>query len=312
MVPLMATDIPKKPIIGIGRPTVEFLGTMHRYPDKGEKAELRQFSIQGGGTVATALAALAGWGHPTELVAKVGDDPFGRLVGIGLQVHGVGLRGLVTQPDRLSPFQFIALQELRELQRSVFYTQGTVTPLQPAEVDLSLLEGSAALLIDGSEPEVQELAAQRARELRVPVFLDAGGLGEGMGELTGLCDVLVASERFAADVAPKEELVDSLLELRQLGPRLVVLTMGTDGAVGLYGDRMVRQAIFDEITPLERTGAGDAFFAGVVHGMLSEWSLEKILQFASAVAGLTCRQIGSRAGLPDLVEAGQVAWPDER
>ena len=43
-----------------------------------------------------------------------------------------------------------------------------------------------------------------------------------------------------------------------------------------------------KIPPVDTTGGGDAFRAGVVYGMLKGWEDEKTIQFASAVAAIVC------------------------
>jgi sugar/nucleoside kinase (ribokinase family) len=53
---------------------------------------------------------------------------------------------------------------------------------------------------------------------------------------------------------------------------------------------------------VDTTGAGDVFHAGFIYGLLQNWGLEKILQFANAVAALKCRELGGRKGIPTLRE----------
>lgn len=54
---------------------------------------------------------------------------------------------------------------------------------------------------------------------------------------------------------------------------------------------------------VDSTGAGDAFRAGMLHGLDLGWNLGKCLGFASAAGSLTCREIGATAGLPTEAEA---------
>jgi len=50
------------------------------------------------------------------------------------------------------------------------------------------------------------------------------------------------------------------------------------------------------IDVVDTTGAGDVFHAGFIYGLLQNWEMEKILQFANAVAALKCRELGGRKG----------------
>ncbi|BAF26714.1 Os10g0465900 [Oryza sativa Japonica Group] len=49
---------------------------------------------------------------------------------------------------------------------------------------------------------------------------------------------------------------------------------------------------------VDTTGCGDAFIGAVLHGLSTEMPPEKMLPFACQVAGIKCRAIGARSGLP--------------
>lgn len=298
-------------IVAVGRPRVDFLGTMVRFPELGSKTDLRQFSIQGGGAAATALVALLEWGYACRLIAKVSNDPFGQLIRGGFDLPGFDTEGFVTEPERISPFAFVALQEGHTMERAVFQTLGNVSPLGPDELDRQRLDGCAALLVDGTEPLAQLAAAAYARERSIPVMLHVNRPTEHLKELVASCDVLIASERITADIAPRGRAEDSLRAMVELGPRVAVMTMGQEGSIGIEGDEIIRQPIFADIAPLDRGGAGHIYFAGFVHATLQDRSLLSCLQLASSAAGLSCRQIGAWAGVPSLEESTALAWPDD-
>ncbi|MDY0002938.1 MAG: PfkB family carbohydrate kinase [Polyangia bacterium] len=289
-------------IAGVGRPTLELIGTAHRLPPPGHSAELLQFSVQGGGAVATALVALLEWGYQCRLAGRVSNDAMGRLIREGFEFDGFDASGLVVVPGQVSPFSIITLQEATEMERTVLQTAGTLTPLFAGELRRGFSEGCDALLVDGSEPEAQIAAADEARRHDIPVLYDASEEGPRSRDLLALSNLLVASERFAAEVCPCSELRQSLHCLRDLGPRLVIVTMGKDGSLGLGEGDLVQQPIFGEIQPRERGGAGHVFFAGVAHGFVQGWDLARLIRFATAAAGLSCREIGARGGIPTLAE----------
>ncbi|KAL6883224.1 hypothetical protein ACP4OV_010638 [Aristida adscensionis] len=49
---------------------------------------------------------------------------------------------------------------------------------------------------------------------------------------------------------------------------------------------------------VDTTGCGDAFIGALLHGLSTEMAAEKMLPFACQVAGIKCRAVGARAGLP--------------
>ena len=97
------------------------------------------------------------------------------------------------------------------------------------------------------------VTAQHGRA-ELDAFLDARHLGPGMGELLGLCDVVIGNERFAAEFSHSADMKRSLTELVKMGPRTAVITLGEEGAIGLEADTLVRQPAL-EIDVIDTTGA---------------------------------------------------------
>ncbi len=282
-------------VVGIGLAALDVLGIVDRLPVN-NTAPLGMLSIQGGGNVATALVTLRQLGHDAAFVGKVSDDMFGRQIQMELAEAGLDLSGLKIDPGKVSPFTFVAI-EAATSQRALYHTPGNCAPLTPAELDLTILDQACALLVDGHQVQAQIAAAERASELRIPIFLDASSLKEGMGELLSLADVLLATERFAAEVAPMGELENSLSELSRMGPDTVVITLGREGSVGMRGQESIRVDAFP-VEVLDTTGAGDVYRGAFLHAWLEGWSLERAMHYASVAGSLACKELGGRAGIP--------------
>jgi sugar/nucleoside kinase (ribokinase family) len=286
-------------VLGIGACNIDYLGVVERHPSPGRRQELLEFSIQGGGAVPTALATLAAFGVEVEYAGKLSDDDFGRFLAQELESADVGTRHLVVEPGRWSPFCFVA-HDVSSGKQTVFSMPGTLSPLGHDEIPLEAVEKAEILLVDGAHRLAQTRAAEHARERGRTVVTDAAVLQEGMGDLLALTDVLVASERFAADVAPRADLAETLQELCAMGPKTVVLTLGPDGSVGLRGDKLVRESAATIDALVDSAGAGGVYRGAFIYGLLEGWALERAMHFASVAAGLKCEVLGRRAGIPAL------------
>jgi sulfofructose kinase len=296
-------------VVGIGHATVDLLGVVPRYPQRDSKNELLEYSRQGGGPVATALCAAAALGIPATFVGKVGDDEHGRAILSGLREFGVDCERVVVARGATSPTSFVVVDR-ESASRTIFYTRGNLPPLGAGELDLAVLDGARVLLVDGLQAAAQIAAAEAAHERGVTVLLDAGSLREGMGELVALADIVIASERFASDLAPRGEVEDSLRELAKMGPRVAIVTMGDAGSIGLDGQKLVRQAAH-EVDAIDTTGAGDVYHGAFAAALVRGYTLERAMQFASVAAGLSCQALGGRAGIPELDEVlDACGWPD--
>jgi sugar/nucleoside kinase (ribokinase family) len=243
-------------------------------------------------------------GGQARYMGRLSDDDLGRIVLRGLTEFGVDVSSVLIEPGRVSPASFILVDD-RTARRWVRYTRGNTTPLQPGELPRGLFDDARVLVIDGRAPAPQIAAAERAKALGLTIVLDARHLGPGMGELLDLCDVVIGNERFAAEFSHSADMKRSLTELVKMGPRVAVITLGEEGAIGLEGDTLVRQPAL-EIDVVDRTGASEVFRGAFIYGLLEGWGLDRLLPFANAAAGLNCRHLGGLGGIAPLSEILEV------
>jgi sulfofructose kinase len=293
-------------VVGLGHCAVDYLGVVERYPDMDSKTELSEFSMQGGGPVATAMVTLATLGVSAGFFGKISDDDFGIFIRQGLRDAGVDTSGLVIEPGKVSPYSFIAV-ERKTAKRTVFWTRGNVAPMRPDEIRFELMQGSKILHVDGNQMDAQIEAAKRARSAGMQVVYDAGSPRERMDEMMKLTDVLIASERFAAEMG-SGALAESLKRLHAKGPQTVVITIGEEGSVGMENDETYIVPA-TAVTATDTTGAGDVYHGAFIYGMLQGWGLRERMRFANTAAALKCRSLGGRAGIPSLEEVHEaLSW----
>src|SRR5262249_14493967 len=85
------------------------------------------------------------------------------------------------------------------------------------------------------------------------------------------------------------------------GCRFVAATQGAGGVLAYFQKQYLHVPAFS-IKAVDTTGAGDAFHGGFIYGLLNEYSIERTLRFAHAVAARKCQRLGARTGLPTLAE----------
>ena len=74
------------------------------------------------------------------------------------------------------------------------------------------------------------------------------------------------------------------------------MTMGERGLVAVSRDETIELPA-PGVDFVEPSGAGDAFAAGLVYGLLQDWSLRRCLEFASVIGASACTKLGCTAGL---------------
>lgn len=288
-------------VVGLGQACLDYLGILRVYPEEDDKCELMDLHVQCGGPASTALVTLSRLGIQTSFLGSISDDPRGIEIVKGLKEEKVDSAFLKITHGYTSQFAFIAITE-KGGNRTIFWHRGSVPHLRAGDVDLSPFSKAEILHVDGLMIEAAQEAARQARNRGLTVVMDAGTMREGSLELASLVDVLIASERFAEPFIGKVEAPEKALEtLRQLGPKEVILTLGSKGSIGLSGEEIISQKAFP-INAVDTTGAGDVYHGAYIYGLLQGWDMPECMRFASATSAIKCGEIGARKGIPHLEE----------
>lgn len=288
-------------VIGVGYSAVDYFGIVEDYPPPADvKMPMAQFTKQGGGPVATALVALARLGARTAFVGKMGDDEFGNFMKTELKKENVDISQVVTEPGASSQFAFIIVDNATG-KRTILWSQSDVSPLRESEIHRDFITSAKILHLDGLQMEAALVSARWCKESGVTVVLDGDTIRPGIQELLTLTDVLITSHAFAVQFTGENDINKAIQKMRLLGPKIVGVTLGTEGSVISWEDNIIRKPAF-KVKAVDTTGAGDVFHGAFIYGLLKDWTIEKTAEFASAVAAMKCQKLGGRSGIPSLDE----------
>jgi sugar/nucleoside kinase (ribokinase family) len=280
-------------VVGVGRVGVAMTGLGLDAPDPtiGAPSELAELDLAPAPGIAVAACAAVSLGCRARLAGSVGSDALGGVVRTMIGRAGVDVEHL--RPMGRSTV-CVRLVDPRGMHDLLAFDRRTATPAP----DLAgAIAGASAVLVDGSEVPLQIAAAERARRAGIPVVADGGEVREGMGELVGLADILISSERLAAELAPRTELGAALEALSRMGPRAIVITLGGAGAIGLHNGEVVECPAFP-VEVLDSGGAGAVFHGAFAAGLLGALPFARCLELAAAAAALSCSAIGTWTAVP--------------
>jgi sugar/nucleoside kinase (ribokinase family) len=286
--------------VALGLNAVDHLVVVPRFPAFASKIELISHQVLPGGQCATAMVALSRLGLRTRYVGRVGSDDTGRLQLASLDAEGVERSECRVVQGASSQLAFILVDEGTG-ERTVIWSRDPRIAVHPDEIDEALVCSGRALHLDGHNIEAEIRAARWARAAGIPVTIDVD-FDYGGEELYPLVDYLITSADFPARVTGIAEERAALAALRdRFACPLVGMTLGARGALVLCDGVYVESPGF-RVDVRDTTGAGDAFHAGFLFGLLEGQGLEECLRTANAVAALNSRVIGARGGLPTRPE----------
>jgi sugar/nucleoside kinase (ribokinase family) len=119
-------------------------------------------------------------------------------------------------------------------------------------------------------------------------------------------DYFLPSVEEARMIAGRKEPRDVASVLLDAGAGTVALKMGTSGCYVRTRDREIRLPTY-KVATIDATGAGDAFAAGFLAGVLLGWDLERTAKLANAAGALCTTAMGTTAGLRSLKETQELA-----
>jgi sulfofructose kinase len=288
-------------VVGMGLNSVDFLCVVPTFPASNSKMKIDRFSKQGGGQVATAMVALRRWGLKTRYIGKVGGDDLGQfsLDSIGREL--VDTSGVAVEPNASTQFAFI-LVERSSGDRTILWNRDDRLMYREGELRKKDICSGKILLLDGHDIRAAIQCARWAREAGISTVIDIDKVEPATPELIREIDFVITSSRFPTAFTGIPDREKALLELRKHTSGFLCATQGHEGALALVNDKITYIKGF-EVNAVDTTGAGDVFHAGFIYGLIQNWEVTEILRFANAVAGLKCRDLGGRKGIPALEEA---------
>ncbi len=284
-------------VVGIGMPVVDCLVSMERLPESDEQTYVHELSWQGGGKVATALAALGRLGARGEMIGVVGEDVFGRHCICDFQWNGVGVSRLVTDPGTTTDFSIVISERARQA-RSFISRRGTCRALCEEDLDETLLRSARYLHLSELSPTAAR-AARIVREAGGRVVIDADLYAADIRRNIALTDVFIASRYFYEGMFAGGSLRENCRALQKLGPEIVIVTLGAEGCAGIGREGYFELPAFTGLPVADTTGAGDVFHGAFIAGLLRGCGTMEAARFASAASAITCTRLGGRAGIPD-------------
>jgi fructokinase len=277
--------------------------------------------------------AAARLGADTGFIGKVGDDSFGRSLAETLRKEGVNTDGLFVSDSVPTTMAIVSVDASGEREFSFYRNPGADTQLTTEEAvavienDLPLILHAGSLSMTTSPSrEACEEALRFAKERGVIISYDPNyraalwdteeNAVAMMKKLLPLADILKVSDEEMLMLTGTEDFEEGSLVLSGYGPRLVLVTLGSQGVFVRYGE-------YAEVVPgfrvkvADTNGAGDTFLgamlaqiaargegADLLCGLNAE-TLRDYLTYANKAASLTCSRHGAIPAMPTAEEMGK-------
>jgi sugar/nucleoside kinase (ribokinase family) len=293
--------------VGFGLNAVDHLIVVPAYPAFDTKTRFDTHVQAAGGQTASTMVALKRLGLPTAYAGRFGSDAEGRFGFETLRAEGVDVEFAETIEGARNQIAFIVI-DARTGERTILWDRDARLAYAADDAPAGFAARGRVLHLDAHDPPACARLAREARAAGTIVSADIDNIYEGLPELLPLIDVLISSSEFPRRLTGIDDERAALMELKTRLPQTAVvgMTLGVRGAVLYHEGAFTTAAAF--AVPggcRDTTGAGDAFHAGFLYGLLQGEEIESCLTYGCAVAALKCRDLGARAALPTAHELNQ-------
>ncbi len=290
-------------VVGIGANSVDFVNLLPAVPQASgphAKQRIRRQLVSCGGQMTTALACVADFGWRVKYVGATGDDENGGRLREAMRDRRVDMRDALTRAGASNQFAVILVDETTG-ERIVLWDRDERLALRPEEVPAAAIAAARLLHVDDVDQAAAVAAARLGRAAGIPVTSDIDRLTDLTRDLVAAVTIPMFAEHVPPALTGLGDPEAALRALRRDHDGLLIVTLGTAGALALDGDRAIRSPGF-HVDAIDTTGAGDVFRAAFIHGQLSRWPLEQALRFANAAAAVSCTRLGALSGVPSLAD----------
>lgn len=259
-----------------------------------------------GGDAVNQAMVLSGLKDSVSLCCRLGEDSFGRLLKNEAQDAGINTENVMLSPDSVTSTAIVLVAENAE--RNIICKKGNNYDFCLSDINMDEIADTRALsvasffCISKLEMDGLEEVLKHAKKSGAVTFADCGAdkKNEGITAIAPFLphlDYFMPSEIESTKLTGEKDPVKAAKILKSYGVSNVVIKLGSRG---VYADCIDFCGYVDPlmVTPLDTTGAGDAFCAGFIHSVLARISTEESLEFASACGAYTALHFG--ASSPDI------------
>ena len=254
------------------------------------------------GNASNAAVSAARLGLTSALRGYVGNDRYGKECLEVLEHEGVDTSYMVTQEGKQTNYHFV-----------LWYDTDRTILVKHEEFDYAVPEMQEnptwvylSSLAANSLPYHEALAVWLSERPDIKFAFQPGTfqMSLGVDKLRALyerSDLFFCNREEAARILGHHDTSDIkklLTDIRALGPKVAVITDGTEGAYAYDGERMLFIPMYpDTRGPYERTGAGDAFASTVCAALALGKPLEEALLWGPINSMAVVQEVGAQKGL---------------
>ncbi|XP_046382464.1 ribokinase-like [Ischnura elegans] len=295
-------------VVVLGSCMIDFSSYAPRLPKPGETLHGYKF-VQGfGGKGANQCIAASRLCTRATLIARVGDDLFGTNYIKYLEETGIYTKFIKKTDDISSGIATIIVADSGENQ--IVIVAGANTKLSPEDVNeaADVIKNAPVLVCQFETPLETTLAALQMKKeagTGISIVNAAPAVADVDPELLSSADIFCVNETEAEimtgiKVDSVKSAEKAIKKFKELGCKTIIITLGAAGAVFNKEDEEIKHVAANKVTPVDTTGAGDAFIGALAYYLANHQNLtmEDVIKRSCNLATLSVATPGTQSSFP--------------
>lgn len=291
-------------VLAVGSANVDFTIRLDRLPMEGETVSGGEFYMDFGGKGANQAVAALRAGAEVALIARVGEDIWGKEVKAHLRDMGIDSSFVLEEQGSHTGCALILVD--KKGRNLIGVAPGANRTLCPEHIREArdLFSWAQVLLIQLETPlEAVREALRMAKDKGLLTVLNPAPYSPLPKDVLALVDILTPNEGEARGLAhvPSEDLRVCLEQIRENGPKAVAVTMGAEGVIVLDEAGLTQYPGF-KVEAIDTTGCGDAFNGALACALAEGLSLREAVSYGNAAGALAATKRGAQRSMPQREE----------
>ena len=290
-------------VVGFGALNVDKLFKVNQIAEAEEESFIKSHSETCGGSAANTIIGLARLGCKVGFIGKVAEDKEGAQLLGDFRKEDVNTAGIISAKKGESG-QVMGFVDAKG-ERALYINSGVNDTIAFDEVKTDYVSKTKFLhltsFVGNLSFQTQKKLLQNLPE-NVHISFDPGALysRKGLAQLEpiiGKSYVMMPNAKELSLITGEADYCSGADFLIGKGVKIVAIKLGGEGCYVTDGHERLRIEAF-KVKAVDTTGAGDAFCAGFLYGLLKEKTLQECGRLGNFVASRCVTKMGARAGLP--------------
>ena len=283
---------------------------VRRPPQRGETLMASGFSVGPGGKGSNAAVACARQGARVAVIARIGQDDFGRMALDLWGREGINTGAVEQVAGEPSGVAQIWVYDDGDNSIAVATGAGAGLSARHAQAAAATIKGARVVMAPNEVPAEATLAAFAiARAAGITTLLNPAPARPLPDGLLPLCDIVTPNEtelRALAGLPADAPLADAAAAVLARGAGAVLVTLGAAGCALVRAGQPVLTLPGHVMPVADTIGAGDTFTGALAAALARGLGLPEAMAWANAAAALSVGGHGALGAMPGLAQVGNL------